>query len=122
MPAVLGAAAMIAITTWVVLAILRVGHPFELEWQEGGMLEHLRRVRRGEADRPHTGSDGSLDTRDRIFDHQTVCRWDPKALRSQQKQIGCRFSMGHFGRTANHLEIVGDSDLLNGKADAFRAA
>lgn len=30
------------------VAALRVAHPFELEWQEGGMLAHVARVRAGE--------------------------------------------------------------------------
>jgi hypothetical protein len=47
-PALVGGAALVAITTWVVLAVLRVSYPFELEWQEGGMLAHVSRVRAGE--------------------------------------------------------------------------
>jgi hypothetical protein len=33
---------------YVVLSVQRVGYPFELEWMEGGSLEHLMRVLRGE--------------------------------------------------------------------------
>lgn len=36
-----------AIALWVGVAALRVGHPFVLEWQEGGMLAHVQRVRAG---------------------------------------------------------------------------
>ncbi len=35
---------IVAITTWVVVAIVRAGHPFALEWREGGMLAHVARV------------------------------------------------------------------------------
>lgn len=33
---------------YVVLASLRIGHPFELEWMEGGTLAHVRRVLAGQ--------------------------------------------------------------------------
>jgi hypothetical protein len=38
-----------AILTWVIVAACRLGHPFELEWQEGGMLQHVERLLAGEA-------------------------------------------------------------------------
>ncbi len=40
----LGTCACAAIFVWLVLAAIRVHHPFELEWQEGGMLAHVERM------------------------------------------------------------------------------
>jgi hypothetical protein len=40
--------AALAIVLWLVLAAIRVHHPFELEWQEGGMLAHVERIERPE--------------------------------------------------------------------------
>lgn len=45
--ALLGLSGAMAITVWVVVVALRAFHPFELEWQEGGMLLHVERVRAG---------------------------------------------------------------------------
>lgn len=45
---VLAGLATLALGVFVVLAVLRVGHPFELEWQEGGVLAHVARVLGGE--------------------------------------------------------------------------
>ncbi|MDA1264383.1 MAG: glycosyltransferase family 39 protein [Planctomycetota bacterium] len=36
-----------AILTWVVIAAARVGYPYALEWQEGGLLSHVLRARAG---------------------------------------------------------------------------
>jgi len=44
---VLAVVASLAILTWLFVALSRVGHPFELEWQEGGMLAHVERLREG---------------------------------------------------------------------------
>jgi hypothetical protein len=33
---------------YVTLALLRLGHPFELEWMEGGTLQHVQRIQAGE--------------------------------------------------------------------------
>lgn len=44
----LAALAALAVLVWAVLAALRVPWPFELEWQEGGMLAHAGRVLAGE--------------------------------------------------------------------------
>lgn len=43
----LGAAALGVVAWVVVLMARRVGHPFELEWLEGGAVEHVRRVLHG---------------------------------------------------------------------------
>lgn len=43
----LGALALLALAVYATLAVLRAGHPFELEWQEGGVLAHVERVRGG---------------------------------------------------------------------------
>jgi hypothetical protein len=45
--ALLGLSGAVAITLWVVVVALRAFHPFELEWQEGGMWLHVERVRAG---------------------------------------------------------------------------
>jgi hypothetical protein len=34
---------------FVVLAVLRMSYPFELEWMEGGVLDHVRRLQEGKA-------------------------------------------------------------------------
>ncbi len=39
----------LAVLTWLVVALCRLGHPFELEWQEGGILQHMQRLMAGEA-------------------------------------------------------------------------
>lgn len=36
------------ILVWLGVAVARIDHPFELEWQEGGMLAHVQRLRAGE--------------------------------------------------------------------------
>jgi len=41
---VVTSAAAIAIGLYVGVALRRLGHPYELEWLEGGALEHVRRV------------------------------------------------------------------------------
>ncbi|MDQ6928154.1 MAG: hypothetical protein M3159_05755, partial [Actinomycetota bacterium] len=38
-----------AILTYVVVALLRVGHPYELQWMEGGSVDHVRRVLAGQS-------------------------------------------------------------------------
>jgi len=38
-----------AIVAFLWVALSRLGHPYELEWQEGGMLAHVARLRAGEA-------------------------------------------------------------------------
>ncbi len=43
------AAAAIAVATYVTVALLRVSYPYELEWMEGAVVEHLRRVVQGRA-------------------------------------------------------------------------
>lgn len=44
---VLAGLAVLALGTFVVLAVLRAGHPYELEWQEGGVLAHVERLAHG---------------------------------------------------------------------------
>jgi len=44
----LGGVAVSYAVLFATLALLRVSHPFELEWLEGGSLEHVRRVLSGE--------------------------------------------------------------------------
>ncbi len=46
MPALL---AVGALALWAAVVALRIGYPFELEWMEGGMLDHIQRLRSGEA-------------------------------------------------------------------------
>jgi len=41
------ALALFAILAYVILACLRLGYPYELEWQEGGMLQMVQRVTSG---------------------------------------------------------------------------
>lgn len=41
------AVALAALVTWGWLALQRVPHPFELEWMEGGMLQHVQELRAG---------------------------------------------------------------------------
>ena len=41
-------AAVLPLLTLAVLFVLRAGYPYELEWQEGGMLAHVARVAGGE--------------------------------------------------------------------------
>ena len=36
-----------AIGTYLVVALFRLAHPFDLEWLEGGAVEHVRRVLSG---------------------------------------------------------------------------
>lgn len=45
---VVGGLAAAAIGLYVVLALLRIAHPFELEWMEGGVVDHVRRVLAGQ--------------------------------------------------------------------------
>jgi hypothetical protein len=42
------AAALWFIGSYVVVALARIGYPYSLEWMEGGSLEHVARVLRGE--------------------------------------------------------------------------
>ena len=42
-----GLVATLFLLLWAALAPLRVAYPFELEWMEGGMLDHIERVRSG---------------------------------------------------------------------------
>ena len=44
---VLALAGSVATVTFVVIALLRLRYPYELEWLESGMLEHVRRVHDG---------------------------------------------------------------------------
>jgi len=46
--ALVAATAVLALAGLAVVAGLRLPHPFELEWQEGGVLEHVLRLRAGE--------------------------------------------------------------------------
>ena len=32
------------VTMYLAVALLRLGHPYELEWMEGGVIEHVRRI------------------------------------------------------------------------------
>lgn len=46
----LGIAVLLAVTftvSYVAIAIARIGYPFELEWMEGGTVDHVRRVLEG---------------------------------------------------------------------------
>lgn len=45
----LALASCVALATWGAVALLRLGHPGVLEWQEGGVAAHLARVRAGQA-------------------------------------------------------------------------
>ena len=45
--ALVAAGCAIAIGTFIVLAIIRLGYPYELEWLESEMLEHVRRLHDG---------------------------------------------------------------------------
>jgi 4-amino-4-deoxy-L-arabinose transferase-like glycosyltransferase len=45
--AVLVALAALAIATFAIVAFLRLGFPFELEWMEGSSIAHLDRVAHG---------------------------------------------------------------------------
>lgn len=42
-----GAVATAFLLLWAGLVCLRIAYPFELEWMEGGMLDHIERVRSG---------------------------------------------------------------------------
>ena len=42
-----GLVATLFLLLWAALVSLRVAYPFELEWMEGGMLDHIERVRSG---------------------------------------------------------------------------
>jgi hypothetical protein len=46
--ALVAVAAAYYILTFVIIALFRIGHPFELEWMEGGTVDHVRRVLTGE--------------------------------------------------------------------------
>ena len=35
------------VLTFLFVALARIGYPFELEWMEGGMVDHLRRAPSG---------------------------------------------------------------------------
>ncbi len=41
------AAAILFVVVYVGLALARASYPYELEWMEGGMVEHVRRVLEG---------------------------------------------------------------------------
>lgn len=41
------AASVVYIVLYVVIALMRMNHPFELEWMEGAMVDHVRRVLEG---------------------------------------------------------------------------
>jgi len=46
-----GAAAVLAALyalAYIAVALMRMGHPFELEWMEGGVVDHVRRILSGE--------------------------------------------------------------------------
>jgi 4-amino-4-deoxy-L-arabinose transferase-like glycosyltransferase len=53
----LGIVAALAIAVFVVLAIRRVLYPYQLEWLEGGAVEHVRRILRGRQLYPAPGVD-----------------------------------------------------------------
>jgi hypothetical protein len=42
--ALVSVSAVLAILTYVTVAALRVGYPFELEWMEGAMVDHVRQI------------------------------------------------------------------------------
>lgn len=44
----LAALSIAFIALYLVVSLLRIGHPYELEWMEGGMREHVERVLRGQ--------------------------------------------------------------------------
>ncbi len=45
---VAGAAAVASIALVVLTVVLRIAYPYELEWMEGGVLDHVERIRAGE--------------------------------------------------------------------------
>src|SRR2546428_9029594 len=45
----LTAASALYVFTYLFIALARVGYPFELEWVEGGMVDHVRRILSGAA-------------------------------------------------------------------------
>lgn len=53
----LGAAAAVAIAVFVVLAVRRALSPYQLEWLEGGAVEHVRRILQGRQLYPAPGID-----------------------------------------------------------------
>src|SRR5262245_40564630 len=36
--------ALLYLAVYVTIALFRLGHPFELEWMEGGIVDHVRKV------------------------------------------------------------------------------
>jgi len=46
--AAVGAASILAIGTYVLVALVRLRYPFELQWMEGGAVEHVRRLLAGQ--------------------------------------------------------------------------
>jgi hypothetical protein len=45
----LSGAALLFLATYIVVALLRLSYPFELEWMEGVMVDHVRRLLAGQA-------------------------------------------------------------------------
>jgi len=43
-----GAAAVLYLIMYLAIALARIKYPFELEWMEGGMIDHVRRILSGE--------------------------------------------------------------------------
>ena len=41
-------AALVVLGLYLVLAVIHLSYPFELEWMEGGMVDHVRRVLAGQ--------------------------------------------------------------------------
>lgn len=48
-PDLAAAAAVLYLGMYLVVALLRIGYPFELEWMEGGAVDHVARVLNGQA-------------------------------------------------------------------------
>ena len=46
---VLGTAAAAAVVAFAVLAVRRAAYPYQIEWLEGGAVEHVRRILQGRA-------------------------------------------------------------------------
>ena len=54
---VLGVAAAAAVAAFAVLAVRRATYPYQIEWLEGGAVEHVRRILQGRQLYPAPGID-----------------------------------------------------------------
>ena len=45
----LAAGSLISIAMYLVVAVVRIRYPFELQWMEGGSVDHVRRVLHGQS-------------------------------------------------------------------------